>query len=61
MWHLAFMREFTNLCKPLVRRPRIREENFCSFYGQVVGFCKHSKEFPGSIKGIEFLDYVNSY
>ena len=61
MGHLAFMRQFRNLCKPLVRRPRNREENFCSFYGQVVGFCKNSKEPPGSIKGTEFLDYVNSH
>jgi hypothetical protein len=56
MGYLEFMREIRNLCKPLVRRPRNREEDFCSFYGQVADFCKLSKEPPGSIKGIEFLD-----
>lgn len=60
MGHLTFMRQFRNLYKPLVWRPRNREK-FCSFYGQVVGFCKNSKEPPGSIKSTEFLDYVNSY
>jgi len=47
----SIMMQYRNLCKPLVRRPRNREENFCSFYGQVVGFCKHNKELSGSIKG----------
>jgi hypothetical protein len=56
MGHLAFMREFRNLCKPLVGRRRSRGEDFCPFYDQMVGFCEHSKELPGSVKYTEFLD-----
>jgi hypothetical protein len=34
-------------------------ESSDSGWEQVVGFCEHSDEPPGSVKGREFLDYLS--